>query len=175
MIDFKVFGPYSKGAGTKRKIVIVVYKDGRRRTVSYPKWIMEQHLGRELGIDETVDHWDTDIDNNDLSNLSVINRSEHSANDTRRVDPIELECPWCGELFSRQPRKLRERAKSGQPVFCSKSCAGKYSRFLQLKLIDAFAPAEHVESVYYKRKYKDAVASDIDDEVLSFENLSSMY
>lgn len=175
MTDFKVFGPYSKGVGTKRKIVIVVYKDGRRRTVSYPKWIMEQHLGRELGIDETVDHWDTDVDNNDLSNLKVIDRAEHSANDTRRVDPIELECPWCGKTFTRQPRKLRERAKSGQPVFCSKSCAGKYSRFLQLKLIDAFAPAEHVDSVYYKRKYKDAEASEIDDNILVYEDLATSY
>lgn len=154
----KVFGPYTKKDG--RKIVIVVQRNGKRRTVSYPKWILEQHLGRKLRIDETVDHWDSDFNNNSIDNLKIFPRDVHSANDTRRVKLVEVECGWCGKKFKRSPRILRDKSKkkSGGP-FCSRSCAGKYSRNLQLKLIDEFNPQPFVESEYYKRKYIKAFAS----------------
>ena len=41
------------------------------------RFIMEQHLGRELDIDEVVHHIDGDIFNNDISNLKVMTNSEH--------------------------------------------------------------------------------------------------
>lgn len=151
----KVFGPYEKKDG--RKIVIVIETNGKRRTVSYPKWILENHLGRKLKIDETVDHWDSDFNNNDIDNLKILPRDVHSANDTRRVKLIDLECDWCKKSFKRSPRLLRDKSKKGvSGKFCSKSCAGKYSRSLQLKLIDPFDPQPYVESEYYKKKYVSA-------------------
>ena len=52
----KVYGPYRKSDG--RQIVIIKDINGTR-TVSFPKYIMEEHLGRELHPDkETVDHID---------------------------------------------------------------------------------------------------------------------
>jgi hypothetical protein len=154
----KVFGPYTKKDG--RKIVIVVQRNGKRRTGSYPKWILEQHLGRKLRIDETVDHWDSDFNNNDIENLKIFPRDVHSANDTRRVKLIDLKCGWCQKHFQRSPRILRNKSKNkaGGP-FCSKSCAGKYARSLQLKLIEHFEPQPFVESEYYKRKYVQAFSS----------------
>ena len=150
---FKVFGPYSRK--DSRQIVIVVDNNGRRRTVSYPKWILEVQLGRRLDPDlETVDHIDSNFLNNDLNNLRMVPRHEHSADDTRRVQLIKFECAWCGNEFERSPRLIRDKAKKNKAgPFCSRKCAGKYSRKLQLKLIDKFDVQQAVDSVYYKRKY----------------------
>ena len=62
----KVYGPYK--AKDSRLRVVLAFKDGSKKTVSYPKYIMEIHLGRYLTIDETVDHIDCDPLNNDLTN-----------------------------------------------------------------------------------------------------------
>lgn len=149
----KVHGPYKRKDG--RQIVIVVENNGNRRTVSYPKWLMELQLGRRLDPDlETVDHWDTNIDNNDISNLRLMPRHEHSTEDTRRVKLVQFTCAWCDKEFERSPRLVRDKAKKNKAgPFCSRACAGKYSRKLQLKLIDKFDVQPVVDSEYYKKKY----------------------
>lgn len=154
----KVFGPYKRPDG--RQIVIVVENNGQRRTVSYPKWLLEMQLGRKLDPNlETVDHIDSNFDNNDLSNLRIVERSEHSGDDTRRVKNLKLNCAWCAKEFERSPRLIRDKAKKSKAgPFCSRNCAGKYSRMLQLKLIDKLSPQQHVESEYYKRKNVQASA-----------------
>ena len=149
----KIFGPYKRKDG--RQIVIVVERNGKRRTVSYPKWILELQMGRKLDPNlETVDHIDSNIDNNNLENLRIVPRSEHSADDTRRVRKVKFECAWCDKEFERSPRLIRDKAKKGKAgPFCSRNCAGKYSRQLQLKLIDKMDSQQCVDSEYYKRKY----------------------
>ena len=165
--NFTVYGPYKRK--DDRQIVVVVHRNGKRRTVSYPKWLLECHLGRKLHKDrETVDHWDSDFNNNDINNLKIVPRKEHSANDTRRVKLIKYTCAWCDQEFERSPRLIRDKAKKQKAgPFCSKKCAGKYSRMLQLKLINKFDVQQHVDSEYYKRKY--VTASDIPwEEELNF-------
>jgi hypothetical protein len=149
----KVHGPYKRRDG--RQIVIVVENNGKRRTVSYPKWLMELQMGRRLDPNlETVDHIDSNIDNNDLSNLRLVPREEHSADDTRRVKNVKFTCAWCDKEFERSPRLIRDKAKKNKAgPFCSRTCAGKYSRMLQLKLIDKFDAQQSVDSEYYKKKY----------------------
>lgn len=155
----KVFGPYKRQDG--RQIVIVVENNGKRRTVSYPKWLLEMQLGRPLDPNlETVDHIDSDFDNNNLDNLRIMPRSEHSAEDTRRVKPVKFNCAWCNNEFERSPRLIRDKAKNNKAgPFCSRKCAGSYSRMLQLKLIDKFDSQQAVDSEYYKKKYVKAFAS----------------
>jgi hypothetical protein len=165
--NFKIFGPYSRR--DKRKIVIVIDRNGVRRTVSYPKWLLEIQLGRKLDPDlETVDHWDSDVTNNDLSNLRIVPRSQHSSEDTRRVKLVKLKCDWCGNEFERSPRIIRDKARSKtRGAFCSRSCAGKYARMLQLKLIDKFDVQKAVDSEYYKKKYVKAHV--VDDIEIDFD------
>lgn len=156
--NYKIYGPYSMG-DRGRKIVIVEDKEtGKKQTISYPKFLVEQHLGQRLDPDlHTIDHWDSNIDNNDISNLRIVPRDQHSADDTRRVKPAKLECVWCKNEFERSPRDVRDQSKKNKAgPFCGKSCAGKYSRMLQLKLIDKFDKQPMIESEYYKRKYVSA-------------------
>ncbi len=150
----KVHGPY-KRKSDGRQIVIIIENNGKRRTVSYPKWLMEMQLGRKLDPDlETVDHVDSNIDNNDISNLRVVPRQEHSADDTRRVKLVKFTCAWCDKEFERSPRLVRDKAKKNKAgPFCSRGCAGKYSRMLQLKLVEKLDVQPAVDSEYYKRKY----------------------
>lgn len=149
----KVLGPYSRKSDG-RQIVIVIDNKGNRHTVSYPKFILEEHLGRKLDRDkETVDHINYDINDNRIENLRIVPRREHSYQDTRRVKMIKLKCLWCDKPYERSPRLLRDKSKKGTTGgFCSRSCAGKYSRALQLKQIDKFPVQPFVESEYYRMK-----------------------
>lgn len=158
MEPFKVHGPYKRRDG--RQIVIVVENNGKRRTVSYPKWLMEMQIGRKLDPNlETVDHIDSNFENNDIANLRLVPRDQHSADDTRRVKPVKFTCAWCDKEFERSPRLVRDKAKKNKAgPFCSRGCAGKYSRMLQLKLIDKFDAQKAVDSEYYKQKYVKAYA-----------------
>lgn len=154
----KVHGPYKRKDG--RQIVVIVENNGTRRTVSYPKWLMEMQVGRKLDPNlETVDHIDSNFDNNDISNLRIVPRDQHSADDTRRVKPVKFTCAWCNKEFERSPRLIRDKAKKNKAgPFCSRTCAGRYSRMLQLKLIDKFDTQQAVDSEYYKKKYVKAFA-----------------
>lgn len=48
-------------------------------TIDEHRYIMEQHLGRPLTFNEVVHHIDGNKRNNDLSNLEVVSRSNHSS------------------------------------------------------------------------------------------------
>jgi hypothetical protein len=147
-----VLGPYQHENG--RKHVVVIEDDGSRRSVSLPKHIMEEHLGRILHPDlETIDHLDCDFQNNDISNLRIVPRKEHSGDDTRRVKLVDFTCSLCGKPFQRSPRLVRDKSKKGVTgIFCSRECAGRYSRKLQLGLIDKMPVQPYIESEYYRRK-----------------------
>ena len=43
----RIYGPYDRNQDN-RLTVVVVYPDGRKKTVSYPKYLMETHLERYL-------------------------------------------------------------------------------------------------------------------------------
>lgn len=148
----KTFGPYTRSDG--RSIVIVHYLDGSKRTISYPKHIMEQHLQKELDPDKgTVDHLNFDINDNRLENLRIVPRDQHSADDTRRVKLIKIKCSNCKKVFERSPRILRDKSKKGcHSGFCSRHCAGQYSRAVQLGKIKRLKKTLPVTSEYYRRK-----------------------
>jgi len=147
----KLYGPYKLKNG--RETVTIVYDDGTRKTKSYPKYLVEQMLGRELRPDETVDHKDGDFSNNDPSNLQVLKRSTHVALDhSRRSRKVRIECRWCGDELIRKARDLRRKEKLGHAGPFCKSCAGKYARALQLGQVEPYPTQSGTRSEYYKLK-----------------------
>jgi hypothetical protein len=132
--DCKIYGPYVSKKDNRLRIV-AVDSNGKKTTVSYPKYLMEKHLNRHLTDDETVDHIDCDVQNNEISNLRVLKRSEHASIDVIRLSTQEFKCPMCKGNFSLDGRKLHDsvinRRKNKAGPFCSRQCAGKYGKNVQ--------------------------------------------
>lgn len=127
----KIYGPYIRKEDG-RQHVIIVNDDGSRRTVSYPKYLMEQHLGRELHPDlETIHHKDEDFTNNEFSNLEILTRVEHAKIDALHRDKMLGICVWCNKEFELSKNQINTRAKSKAGPFCSRSCSGKYGADVQ--------------------------------------------
>ena len=137
---------------------VYLCKDGRTRmydpdtkkVTSYPRYLMEQKLGRSLRHNEDVHHLDNNPLNNDLSNLEVRLRGEHQREHSTKYHDKTMTCSYCGKEFiwTAHQQKLRAanakrpgRHESGL-VFCSRKCSGSYGRELQLK---AGVPERHRE------------------------------
>lgn len=122
-----VYGPYTRKDGRQ---IVIHYKNGKRTTQSYPRYLMEKHLGRKLKKSEEVDHDDKDITNNNISNLKLLSKR---ANILRSIKPavrIMFKCPTCLKQFKglqRQYKSNQLKQKKRGP-YCSKSCAGKAGR-----------------------------------------------
>lgn len=144
----KVYGPYTRKEDN-RKHVIIVFEDGSRRTVSYPKFLMEQHLGRQLDPDlETVDHIDRDVTNDVISNLRVIDRVTHVKEDAKRREEQLEACVWCDNIFALSKNQVNNRAKKLAGPFCSRSCSGKYGADVQNGGVKLARKQE--ETTYYR-------------------------
>lgn len=128
---------------------IYVCNDGRvrmylketKQVVSYPKYLMEKKLGRKLLSNEQVHHKDGNPLKNELDNLELKLLGEHQKeHSTKYYDKIAT-CGWCGEEFIwtakqqndfNKNRNRKNRHHINSP-FCSKKCAGKYGKYMQLK------------------------------------------
>ena len=73
----KISKPYLRPDG--RKHVIITNDDGSKTTRSYPRYLLEEKLGRALLPEETVDHIDGDHTNDSLDNLRVLTRAENAS------------------------------------------------------------------------------------------------
>lgn len=112
-----------------------VYVRETKKTISYPKYLMEKELGRQLLPNEVVHHIDGNPLNNDITNLKVMTRNDHARGHmTKYVDTVAV-CGWCGKEFLwtglQQQRYYSERRtgrhKSASP-FCSRECSGRYGQ-----------------------------------------------
>ena len=110
----KFYGPYLRKDGRKH----LVYKlDGKHKSLSYPKYLMECHLGRYLEEWETVDHIDEDFTNDDINNLRVISRLDNILRSAIRNHDVEMVCPECDDKFlikGSKISKIRANSKSGK-------------------------------------------------------------
>lgn len=126
----KIYGPYLRKDG--RKHIVIVHPCGRKQTKSYPKYLLEQKIGRELVGDETCDHIDDDFTNDDPNNLQVLTRKN---NILKAVVPAEMYhfiCPQCQQPATKEARNVRSNLKKGKSgPFCSRSCAGRYNALAQ--------------------------------------------
>lgn len=123
--DYKIYGPYGK----HRKIVALVSPD-HRTTMSYARYLMTLHLGRELTADEEVDHIDDDYTNDIIENLQILTPDQNREKQNRlRLERslITLTCPQCDKEFTRPRRYTKFRTGgSGEPSCCSRRCSIQY-------------------------------------------------
>lgn len=121
----KVYGPYTRKDGRQH---VVLYEHGVHKTMSYPKFLLEQKLGRSLLDNETCDHIDNNHTNNCLSNLQVLSRLDNSLK-AHSLSPKEygtFTCPVCLVSFTKRMKDVRSnRKKVKSSPYCSRSCAGK--------------------------------------------------
>lgn len=122
-----MYGPYVRKDG--RKHVVIVYPDGSKTTKSWPRVIIERHLGRKLTDEETVDHIDEDFTNDNIENLQILTRSDNAKKHTRifPAEMIQLQCKYCGDLFTRRLKRYTydTQVRKVDGPFCSKRCTGK--------------------------------------------------
>lgn len=160
--EIRVLGPYRNG-NKDRKIVILINPSGKKKTMSYPKYVYMKEKRMDLfqPFDLTIDHKNFDYTDNNMSNLEALPRDVHSANDTRRVELIKLKCTNCGKDFERSPRLLRDKSKKGcKGPFCSRSCSAKFFRGKDNKdRLDELQVQDYVTSTYYRRKNVQAFIS----------------
>lgn len=118
-----------------------VYIKDTKKVVSYPKYLMENKLGRKLNDNEQVHHKDENPLNNDPDNLEVKLLGEHQREHSIKYHDKTMICPWCGSEFlwtAKQQRTFygnrsrKVKSNYGDNPFCSKSCAGSYGRHLQM-------------------------------------------
>lgn len=117
-----------------------VYLKDSKRVISYPRFLMEQKLGRVLKANEQVHHIDGDPSNNDLDNLEIKLLGDHQREHNRpKYEDRLATCDHCGKSFiwtakqqSAYYRNLRrkDRKRSGK-VFCSKHCSGCFGKSIQ--------------------------------------------
>jgi hypothetical protein len=121
----RIYGPYTRKDG---RMHIIAYNNGKRKTISYPKYLLEQKLGRTLLANETCDHIDGDFTNNSISNLQVLDRSDNIRKHAA-LRPLKLgvfTCPVCNCSFTRSMSQARHNKKQNKTgPYCGRSCAGK--------------------------------------------------
>ena len=114
----------------KRSRIVIVDDSGKCTSKSYPRYIVEQSIGRKLSKDEDVHHIDGDVTNNILNNLKIIRHGEHQRlhNPVVYADSEEV-CCVCGTKFiftAKQHSMYQRDLKRGKHrgITCSKRCAG---------------------------------------------------
>jgi hypothetical protein len=138
-----------------RKIVCVHWRDGTRHTmVSYPKFLVEYLLDRKLDpTAETIDHIDGNVNNNDWSNLRIIDLVSHARQEVTTIADAVLTCVWCSGVFTRAPSRVNYNRSRGQAgPFCSRRCSGQYSASVQHKKLTRLPAQPGCTAVRLKRE-----------------------
>jgi len=121
----RIYGPYYKANG--RSFVSIVSDDKKKRSQTYPRYLMEQHLGRKLLSSEQVHHINGDPLDDRIENLEVVSYEKHR--ETHKAEIVEAVCPECFkdiEVLGHEYRFWQEKRNAGGP-FCSRACANKYN------------------------------------------------
>jgi hypothetical protein len=109
----KIYGPYNQ-TYEAREIIVLYYSDKVKRTLSYPKYLMERKLGRLLEQNETVDHIDEASINNNIENLQILSREDNIRKSQSKYGNID--CLVCNKSF---------KQKYSYSKYCSNKCRYK--------------------------------------------------
>jgi hypothetical protein len=123
----KVYGPYTRKDG-RRHVIHYDSTTGNKRTQSYPRYLMEEHLGRALESWEHVDHINDDPTDDRIENYQILTQTENSKKASKGILMAIFICPVCKKEAKKSYGQVKHNWKMNKDgPFCSKSCAGKYS------------------------------------------------
>lgn len=131
----KIHGPYTRKDG--RKHICIVHDNGRKQTKSYPRYLMEQYLGRELLKSETVDHINNDYTDDRIENLQILTRAENVIKDyhakKKYRKTFTFICPECGKIATKYLSNVKGNLKKKKlGPYCSRKCAGIVGKRIQM-------------------------------------------
>jgi hypothetical protein len=128
-----VYKYFDKGDG--RYKAEIHYIDGTRKKTNWSRYILGQHLGRELDPRlETVDHINRIKTDDRIENLRLISLSKHLSEDNPRRIDMWFECPICKIGFSKKRADVRYSAKKGRVgPFCNRKCAAIHRNNVRFK------------------------------------------
>lgn len=123
-----------------RKFVVYKGDDNNYHSMSYARYLMEKHLGRELLPSEDVHHKDGDKTNDVLDNLEIINSIEHKRQHAIKYQDTYEVCSECGKVFlvtAKQHAQKMSNSNRGHgkadEYFCSRLCSGKHNQRIQME------------------------------------------
>jgi hypothetical protein len=127
----KIYGPYTRKDGRKHIIKICTIT-GNRITQSYPRYLIENKLGRKLLPNEHIDHKNDDYTDDDINNLQILTQKQNNQKEMsrphRKQKFYEFNCPQCGIFCKKELKYVKGNKKQNKAgPFCSRSCAGKFS------------------------------------------------
>lgn len=129
-----VLGPYTRKDNRQHVILnnanLPKNDKNKLKTISYPKALVESIIGRTLLENETIDHIDRNYLNNSLDNLRIVDKVFHAQEDAVRVFVNEISCQICNNKF--KPSKSQRNTYYKAGPFCSRKCAGKYGKSVQI-------------------------------------------
>lgn len=118
-----VYGPYQRKDGRRH---VIHWENGKRRTQSYPRYMMEQHLGRKLEDWEEVDHINGDHTDDRIENFQLLTKPENIKKSAKKAEWGLYICPICEVDFLASVAVVRGNKKQGKRgPYCSKRCAGR--------------------------------------------------
>jgi len=99
------------------------------KNVNTHRKIIEDSIGRTLLYNEVVHHIDGNKTNNNLENLKLMSRSEHSKLHKKPMRMVILTCSVCGKVYLYRNSLYMFRKRKGKTKFmCSKRCVGLNSK-----------------------------------------------
>ena len=136
--DYNISGPSEKKGG---RLFVGLYNPitKHKTSMSYPRLLMENHLGRKLVNGEEVHHKDENFLNNNLDNLEIVDELQHKRAHGRArsngqiAKMIQLECPGCGEKFERRESWIKSSIRNygTNQFFCSQGCRSSYNNTIR--------------------------------------------
>src|ERR1700743_801266 len=172
----KIYGPYLRPDGRKHVIIWNPVID-KRKTVSYPKYLLQYVHNLEFNKNDTADHIDENFKNDEINNLQVLPRTENilksARQEHRKAKKQTFVCSTCSLMFEQFVRQVRHNqiVKNGAGPFCSRRCAGMHNQKLQKNFrkprVAQLAEATDLRSVKFQFESEGGDHSNfpIDDDV----------
>lgn len=130
---YTVYGPYTRKDG-RQHIILYNKNTHKRKTLSYPRYLMEIKLQRYLRKTETVDHKNDNYLDNDINNLQILSLGDNIRKSHSKRKLYTFICPVCGKNATKWLNQVLHNKKLGKSgPYCSRYCAGKAVKLLGLK------------------------------------------